>query len=58
VLHQLDVPENVCLTRLKLRNKTKPEGLYFGTTSEEEFVAIARYFQAPVVDEGFNGLRS
>ncbi len=58
VLHHLDVPVDVCLTRLKLRNETKPEGLYFGTTSEEEFVAIARYFQAPAVDEGFNLLRS
>jgi predicted kinase len=58
VLHYIDVPEDVCLARLKLRNETKPKGLYFATTSEEEFVAIARYFQAPTVEEGFHVLRS
>ena len=53
VLHYLDVSEEVCLARLMGRNETKPEGLYFATTSEEEFRAIARYFQPPVADEGF-----
>jgi predicted kinase len=53
VLHYLDVPEDECLARLKVRNETKPEGLFFATTSEEEFLAIARWFQPPVPEEGF-----
>jgi len=53
VLHYLDIPETACLARLKLRNETKPEGLYFATTSEEEFLAIARWFQPPSSEEGF-----
>jgi predicted kinase len=53
VLHYLDVPEDECLARLKIRNETKPEGLYFATTSEEEFGAIGRWFQAPLPEEGF-----
>jgi predicted kinase len=53
VLHYLDVPEDECLARLKIRNKTKPEGLFFATTSEE-FSAIAHWFQPPVPEEGFH----
>jgi predicted kinase len=58
VLHYLDVSEDICLERLRLRDETKPEGLYFATTSEEEFAAIARYFQAPSPEERFNMQRS
>jgi predicted kinase len=54
VLHYLDVPEDECLARLKIRNETKPGGLYFATTSEEEFSAVARWFQPPFPEEGFN----
>jgi predicted kinase len=53
VLHYLDVPEHECLARLRIRNETKPEGLYFATTSEEEFRAISRWFQVPAPDEDF-----
>src|SRR5260370_10507892 len=54
VLHYLDVPDEICLVRLNLRNTTKPEGLYFATTSEEEVLAITRYFQPPDSEEEFN----
>ena len=54
VLHVLEVSEEVCLQRLALRNETKPEGLYFATTSEEQFREISRWFEAPAVDEGFH----
>ncbi len=53
VLHYLDVSEKECLARLKIRNETKPEGLYFATTSEDDFFAIARWFQPPMAEEGF-----
>lgn len=54
VLHVLEVSEEVCLQRLALRNETKPEGLYFATTSEEQFREITRWFVAPAEDEGFH----
>jgi predicted kinase len=54
VLHYLDIPEGICLAQLMDRNKNKPEGLYFATTTEEEFRAISAYFQAPSPEEGFN----
>jgi predicted kinase len=53
VLHYLDVSEDVCLARLKIRNETKPEGLYFATTSKEEFWEINRWFRPPDPEEGF-----
>ena len=52
VLHHLDVDEEECLRRLLRRNEHKPEGLYFASTTEAEFRAICRYFQAPSVEEG------
>ena len=53
VLHYLDVPEEICLQRLMDRNKDRPEGLYFASTTEEEFRAISRYFEPPSPEEGF-----
>jgi hypothetical protein len=38
------------------RNRKKPEGLYFATTTEEEFRLISSYFQPPI-DEGFRLLK-
>jgi predicted kinase len=52
LLHFLDVPEDICLTRLEQRNETKPDGLYFATTSAEDFQAICAYFTPPNEDEG------
>ena len=52
LLHVLDVDEDECLRRLLMRNQQKPEGLYFASTTEEEFRAICRYFQYPTAAEG------
>ncbi|WP_047487802.1 ATP-binding protein [Terriglobus sp. TAA 43] len=54
ILHFLDVDEEECLRRLQTRNEQKPEGLYFATTTEEDFRAICGYFQPPRVQEGLN----
>jgi len=52
VLHFLDVDEEECLRRLLLRNQSKPNGLYFASTTEAEFRAICKYFQLPKPEEG------
>jgi len=52
VLHFLDVDEEECLRRLLLRNQSKPNGLYFASTTEVEFRAICKYFQVPNPEEG------
>jgi predicted kinase len=54
VLHFLDVSEEECLRRLLIRNESKPEGLYFASTTEEDFRAICKWFQIPSPEEGLN----
>ena len=54
ILHFLNVNEEECLRRLLIRNNSKPDGLYFATTTETEFRAICSYFQPPTADEGLN----
>lgn len=50
-LHVLDVPDEVCLARLSARNA---RGLHEYQVSEAEFAELARYFERPAPDEGFN----
>jgi len=52
VLHFLDVDEEECMRRLRIRNQLKPEGLYFASTTEADFRAICKYFEAPDTEEG------
>lgn len=54
LLHFLDVDEEECLRRLQSRNAQKPDGLYFASTTEENFRAICSFFQAPQLEEGLN----
>ena len=51
-LHYLDVPDHLCKFGLIERSKSLPPGSTF--TSEAEFEAITKYFQAPQPEEGFN----
>ena len=46
---------DICKRQLKERSKDKPGGSAF--TSDAEFDAITKYFQAPSEDEGFNIIR-
>ncbi len=50
-LHHLDVPDDVCLTRLHQRNAA---GTHQFTVTDAQFRAFARHFTPPSVDEGFN----
>lgn len=50
-LHFLDVTDEVCLARLLVRNV---EGLHEYQVSEAEFAELARYFERPEADEGFD----
>ncbi|MDX7988860.1 ATP-binding protein [Xenorhabdus sp. 12] len=50
-LHFLDVPDDVCLARLRLRNQS---GIHDFSTTDEQFELITRYFVAPQEEEGFN----
>jgi hypothetical protein len=47
VLHYLDVPEDECLARLKVRNETKPEGLFFAEISKGRILNHSSLVPAP-----------
>jgi predicted kinase len=53
-LHWIDVPDDVCRARLRARNETKPEGLYFGHVPEAIFDPVNRAITQPAEREGFN----
>ena len=51
-LHYVDVTDELCKRQLRERSKELAEGSAF--TSDAEFDAITKYFQAPSDDENFN----
>jgi predicted kinase len=56
-LHVIEVPLDVCKARLRVRNETKPAGLYFGFVPEETFDPVMRLLVPPTQAEGFNVIR-
>jgi uncharacterized protein (TIGR02246 family) len=50
-LHYLDVSDEECKARLRLRNKDSSHGF---NTGEAEYDEITRYFVPPSAEEGFN----
>ena len=47
MLHVIVASDERCNVRLRRRNETKPEGLYYGNVTEAQFEAITRYFVPP-----------
>ncbi|SHN31500.1 AAA domain-containing protein [Duganella sacchari] len=54
-LHYLDVSDDECKRRLRLRNK---EGGHQFNASEAEFDQITRFFVPPAEEEGFNVVKA
>lgn len=52
VLHFVSAPDEVCLERIARRNAERPEGSHHLT--EENFMYVSSFFQAPEENEGFN----
>ncbi|OJH39470.1 AAA family ATPase [Cystobacter ferrugineus] len=57
VLHVMDVPEALCLERLRRRNAERPEGLFWFEVSEALHHEAARYYVPPTEAEGFRVVR-
>ena len=53
-MHVLDVPDAVCLERLRARNAA---GTHEFAATDEQFHQFAKYFVAPTEEEGFNIVR-
>jgi predicted kinase len=56
-LHVIDASADACKARLRARNETKPEGLYFGHVPEEFFGPVTRLIVPPAEAEGFHVIR-
>ena len=52
-LHYIVADPALCKMRVAERNRTKPEGIYWGHVSEERLDEVNKYFQAPTTGEGF-----
>lgn len=50
-LHHLDVPEEICLARLRARNAA---GDHPFAATDEQFAQISKFFAPPTPEEGFN----
>lgn len=56
-LHVIEADDDVCKARLRARNETKPEGVYFGHVPEDIFDPVTRLLVPPAAAEGFNVIR-
>lgn len=52
VLHFVDKSDRICLEQIAKRNIESPEGSH--PLTEEDFIHVSSYFQAPEESEGFN----
>jgi len=53
VLHVIVASDALCKARLRLRNETKPAGLYYGNVTEAQFDEVTQYFAPPSEQENF-----
>jgi hypothetical protein len=56
-LHVIEATDELCKARLRKRNETMPEGLYFGHVSEDIFDPVTSLLALPSQAEGFNVVR-
>ena len=52
-LHYIPATDEVCRARVRQRNASQPQGLFFGHVTDQQVDAVNRYFSPPGVDEGF-----
>jgi predicted kinase len=57
LLHYIAASDELCRVRLRQRNETRPEGLYYGDVTEAQFDAVTRHFVPPSDQEGFRVTR-
>src|SRR5438876_3139919 len=51
ILHYIQADDSICRARVRTRNETKPEGLFFGVVTAAQIDEVNRYFLPPGADE-------
>ena len=54
VLHYLIADEATCRERVRQRNATRPEGIFFGVVTDAQLDEVNPYFVPPAEAERFN----
>jgi predicted kinase len=52
-LHYIPVADDICRARVRERNVSKPEGVFFGEVADQQVDEVNRYFAPPGAEEGF-----
>lgn len=53
-LHYLRVDDRTCAERVRQRNASRPEGLFFGQVTDAQVTEVNLYFVPPSADEVFD----
>ena len=56
VLHVIEATDSECLANIHRRNREKPEGVYWGHVTDENFHTVTAHFVPPQPEEGFRVL--
>jgi hypothetical protein len=51
-LHYILADDDICKARIRQRNVSKPEGLFFGVVTDQQVDEVNRFFVPPAAEEG------
>jgi predicted kinase len=52
-LHYVVADDHTCKARVRQRNVSKPEGVFFGIVTDQQIDQVNKFFAPPAVEEGF-----
>ena len=52
-LHYVVADDDTCRARVRQRNVSKPEGVFFGVVTDQQVDDVNRFFAPPAAEEGF-----
>ena len=52
-LHYIPAEDDACRARVRQRNLSKPDGVFFGVVTDQQVEEVNRFFVPPAVEEGF-----
>jgi predicted kinase len=52
-LHYVPADDGTCRARIRQRNVSKPEGVFFGVVTDQQVDEVNKFFAPPAAEEGF-----